>query len=171
MRVIRIEEAKKEKMSEHCEKALHHLGKLMTCIEDMGEGGYGERDDEDDDEENDFSKKGKSDKDKSKKKFSDKDRKMNFSNVVVSSSDLDFDDDDDTQEKSASLTSAMEFVGTRQHRRSFASIKRQKEKNYRKFVENQAPKEKEKTSVLPIVIISAVEVVAVIALEFFTKEK
>ncbi len=101
---------------------------------------------DDEEDEDDFSKKGKSDKDKSKKKFNDKDRKMNFSNVVVSSSDLDFDDDDDdTQEKSASLTSAMEFVGTRQHRRSFASIKRQKEKNYRKFVENQAPKEKEKT--------------------------
>ena len=50
MRIIKIEEAKKEKMSDHCEKALYHLGKLMTCIEDMGEGGYGERDDDDDDE-------------------------------------------------------------------------------------------------------------------------
>lgn len=48
MRVIRIEESKKEKMSEHAEKALKHLGKLMTCIEDLGEGGYGERDDDDD---------------------------------------------------------------------------------------------------------------------------
>ena len=53
MRLIRIEESKKEKMSEHAEKALKHLGKLMTCIEDMGEESYGERDDddwEDDDE-------------------------------------------------------------------------------------------------------------------------
>ena len=44
MRVIKIEEAKKEKMSEHAEKALHHLGKLMTCLEGLDEGGYGERD-------------------------------------------------------------------------------------------------------------------------------
>ncbi|MCR5506911.1 MAG: translation initiation factor IF-2 [bacterium] len=101
---------------------------------------------EDDDEEEDSSngKKKTSDKNKSSKKFSD--RKMNFSNVVVSSSDLDFDDDDDEQEeRSASLTSAMEFVGTHQHRRSFASIKRQKEKNYRKFMEHQEPKEVQKT--------------------------
>lgn len=51
MRVIRIEEAKKEKMSEHAEKALRHLGKLMTCLEGLDEGGYGERDDDDDDDE------------------------------------------------------------------------------------------------------------------------
>ena len=102
---------------------------------------------EDDDEDEDSVQNGKkksSDKNKSTKKFSD--RKINFSNVVVSSSDLDFDDDDDEQEeRSASLTSAMEFVGTHQHRRSFASIKRQKEKNYRKFMEHQEPKEVQKT--------------------------
>lgn len=51
MRIIKIEEAKKEKMSEHAEKALHHLGKLMTCLEGLDDGGYGERDDEDDDDE------------------------------------------------------------------------------------------------------------------------
>lgn len=51
MRVIRIEESKKEKMSEYAEKILKHAGKLMQCIEDLGEGGYGERDDEDDDDE------------------------------------------------------------------------------------------------------------------------
>ena len=102
--------------------------------------------DDDEDEENIGSGKKKSlDKNKSSKKFSD--RKINFSNVVVSSSDLDFDDDDDDEqeERSASLASAMEFVGTHQHRRSFASIKRQKEKNYRKFMEHQEPKEVQKT--------------------------
>ncbi|MBQ7918193.1 MAG: translation initiation factor IF-2 [Clostridia bacterium] len=102
---------------------------------------------EDDDEEiSSNGKKKSSDKNKSSKKFSD--RKMNFSNVVVSNSDLDFDDDDEQEERSASLTSAMEFVGTHQHRRSFASIKRQKEKNYRKFMEHQEhqePKEVQKT--------------------------
>lgn len=51
MRVIRIEESKKEKMSEYAEKILKHAGKLMQCIEDLGEGGYGERDDDDDDDE------------------------------------------------------------------------------------------------------------------------
>lgn len=102
---------------------------------------------EDDDAEmSSNGKKKSSDKNKSSKKFSD--RKMNFSNVVVSNSDLDFDDDDEQEERSASLTSAMEFVGTHQHRRSFASIKRQKEKNYRKFMEHQEhqePKEVQKT--------------------------
>jgi len=109
----------------------------------------------DDDEDEDFDdgkssnsvKKGKANiSDKSKKKFSDRDnRKINFSNVVVSSSDLDFDDSDEEEEgevKSASLASAMEFIGARQHRRSFASIKRQKEKNYRKFIEHQEPQQK-----------------------------
>lgn len=101
-------------------------------------------DDDDDESEQTNGKKKSSDKNKSSKKFSD--RKINFSNVVVSSSDLDFDDDDDEpEERSASLTSAMEFVGTHQHRRSFASIKRQKEKNYRKFMEHQEPKEVQKT--------------------------
>ena len=51
MRVIRIEESKKEKMYEYAEKILKHAGKLMQCIEDLGEGGYGERDYEDDDDE------------------------------------------------------------------------------------------------------------------------
>ena len=52
MRMIRIEESKKDKMEEHAEKAIKHLGKLMQCIEDLGDDGYGERDDdwEDDDE-------------------------------------------------------------------------------------------------------------------------
>lgn len=78
MRVITIDEGKKEKMSEYAEKMLKYGGKLMQCIESlnededesmgerygerMGRGGnyggrygerYGERDDEDmeDDEE------------------------------------------------------------------------------------------------------------------------
>ena len=108
---------------------------------------YNDDDDDDDytDGKSNNSKKSKSNaNDKSKKKFTEKDnRKMNFSNVIVSNSDLDFDNTDDEEEvKSASLTSAMEFIGTHQHRRSFASIKRQKEKNYRKFMEHQEPQQK-----------------------------
>ena len=68
--MIQIEESKKEKLSEHIEKALHELGKAMACVEqfggeygqrggsygnrydDMGERGrYGMRDDEDWDED------------------------------------------------------------------------------------------------------------------------
>jgi hypothetical protein len=51
MKIIKIEESKKEKMSEYAEKMLKYGGKLMQCIEDLGEGGYGERDDEDDDDD------------------------------------------------------------------------------------------------------------------------
>ena len=68
--MIQIEEGKKDKLSEHIEKALHELGKAMACVEqfggeygqrggsygnrydDMGERGrYGMRDDEDWDED------------------------------------------------------------------------------------------------------------------------
>lgn len=68
--MIQIEESKKDKLSEHIEKALHELGKAMSCVEqfggeygqrggsygnrydDMGmRGGYGMRDDEDWDED------------------------------------------------------------------------------------------------------------------------
>lgn len=68
--LIEISEQKKEKLSEHIEKALHELGKAMSCVEqfggeygqrggsygnrydDMGmRGGYGMRDDEDWDED------------------------------------------------------------------------------------------------------------------------
>ena len=51
MRVIKTEESKVDKMSEYCEKMLKAGGKLMSCIEELSEGGYGERDDEDDDDE------------------------------------------------------------------------------------------------------------------------
>lgn len=52
MRVIRIDESKKEKLSEYAEKILKSAGKMMQCLEDLDESGYGERDDdwEDDDE-------------------------------------------------------------------------------------------------------------------------
>ena len=111
---------------------------------------YAEEDDEE--EEESYKTKGKKNKSsdddkKSKKNKSSYDnRKINFSNIIVSSSDLDFDEEDDTSEApSNSLTSAMEAVGTYQKRRSFASIKRQKEKQYRKFMERQEPKETVKT--------------------------
>ena len=42
MRVLEISESKKEKMAEHIEKALHEMGKLMSCIENL-DGGYGDR--------------------------------------------------------------------------------------------------------------------------------
>lgn len=51
MRVIKIEEGKFDKLSTHIEESLKHLGKAMSCVETMLEGGYGERDDEDDWEE------------------------------------------------------------------------------------------------------------------------
>lgn len=40
---IKITTKKKEKMVEHAEKALKHLGKLMQCVEEMGEDDMGER--------------------------------------------------------------------------------------------------------------------------------
>lgn len=48
MRVIKIEESKVDKMSDYAEKMLKYGGKLMQCIEELSEGGYGERDDDDD---------------------------------------------------------------------------------------------------------------------------
>lgn len=40
--MIEISEGKKEKLSEHIEKALHEMGKAMACVEQLG-GEYGER--------------------------------------------------------------------------------------------------------------------------------
>lgn len=51
MRIIKIEESKVDKLSTHIEESLKHLGKAMSCVENLMEGGYGERDDEDDDDE------------------------------------------------------------------------------------------------------------------------
>ena len=42
MTYIEISESKKEKLSEHIEKALHELGKAMACVEQFG-GEYGQR--------------------------------------------------------------------------------------------------------------------------------
>lgn len=42
MIMIEISEQKKEKLSEHIEKALHELGKAMACVEQFG-GEYGQR--------------------------------------------------------------------------------------------------------------------------------
>jgi len=51
MRIIKIEESKVDKLSTHIEESLKHLGKAMSCVETLMEGGYGERDYEDDDDE------------------------------------------------------------------------------------------------------------------------
>lgn len=40
--MIEISESKKEKLSEHIEKALHEMGKAMACVEQFG-GEYGQR--------------------------------------------------------------------------------------------------------------------------------
>ena len=40
--LIEISEQKKEKLSEHIEKALHEMGKAMACVEQFG-GEYGQR--------------------------------------------------------------------------------------------------------------------------------
>lgn len=41
--LIEISEQKKEKLSEHIEKALHEMGKAMAAVEQMGGGEYGSR--------------------------------------------------------------------------------------------------------------------------------
>lgn len=53
MTYIEISESKKEKLSEHIEKALHEMGKAMACVENfgsmgerMGDGRYSNRYDE-----------------------------------------------------------------------------------------------------------------------------
>lgn len=43
MIMIEISESKKEKLSEHIEKALHEMGKAMAAVEQMGGGEYGHR--------------------------------------------------------------------------------------------------------------------------------
>lgn len=53
MRIIRIEEHKVDKMSDYAEKMLKYGGKLMSCIEELSEGGYGERDDDDEEDDDD----------------------------------------------------------------------------------------------------------------------
>lgn len=40
---IKITSKKREKMSEHAEKALKHMGKLMQCIEELGDDDMDER--------------------------------------------------------------------------------------------------------------------------------
>lgn len=53
MRIIKITESKKEKMSDYAEKMLRYGGKLMQCLEELDEGSMGERDDDDPDDWND----------------------------------------------------------------------------------------------------------------------
>lgn len=43
MYTIKITTKKKEKMTEHAEKALKHVGKLMQCLEELDEEDMGER--------------------------------------------------------------------------------------------------------------------------------
>ena len=49
MKIIKITEEKKEKLSEYVEKMLRYGGKAMQCIEELGEDSMGERYDDDDD--------------------------------------------------------------------------------------------------------------------------
>ena len=51
MRIIKITENKKEKLSDYAEKALKNMGKLMQCIEDLDDEDMGERYDDDDDDD------------------------------------------------------------------------------------------------------------------------
>ena len=82
-----------------------------------------------------------------RKKFSSdySSRKLSFSTAGISAADLD-DEDSATGAPSESLASAMDFVGSHTHRRSHASIKRQREKNWRKWSEKQETKEAQKIS-------------------------
>ena len=50
MRIIKITEEKKEKLSEYVEKMLRYGGKAMQCIEELGEDNMGERYDDDPDD-------------------------------------------------------------------------------------------------------------------------
>lgn len=53
MRIIKITEDKKEKLSEYVEKMLRYGGKAMQCIEELDEGSMGQREDDDDDWDDD----------------------------------------------------------------------------------------------------------------------
>lgn len=62
MKIVKITEGKRDKMVEYAEKILRHAGKLMQCIEDLGEReGMGERYDDDwdddDDDDDDFGRR------------------------------------------------------------------------------------------------------------------
>lgn len=54
MRIIKITEHKKDKLSDYAEKALKNMGKLMQCIEDLDDEDMGERYDDDDDDDDDM---------------------------------------------------------------------------------------------------------------------
>lgn len=53
MKVIKITEHKRDKISGYAEKALKSMGKLMQCIEDLDDDELGERYDDDDDDDDD----------------------------------------------------------------------------------------------------------------------
>ena len=53
MKIIKITEDKKEKLSEYVEKMLRYGDKAMQCIEELDEGSMGERDDDEDDWDDD----------------------------------------------------------------------------------------------------------------------
>ncbi|MCL2439764.1 MAG: translation initiation factor IF-2 [Alphaproteobacteria bacterium] len=76
---------------------------------------------------------------KSFKKFDEAEgarRVQTFKPTKSSMSTIDaVDFEDESGAVSTSLSSAMDIIGLRAHRRSHASMKRQREKNYRKFIE------------------------------------
>lgn len=63
MKIVKITEGKRDKMVEHAEKMLRHAGKLMQCLDELGErDGMGERDDWDEgdwdeDDDDDFGRR------------------------------------------------------------------------------------------------------------------
>lgn len=57
MKVIKITEHKKDKLSDYAEKMLRYGGKLMQCIEELDDEDMGERF-EDDDDDDDMGERG-----------------------------------------------------------------------------------------------------------------
>lgn len=51
MRIIKITEHKKDKLSEYVEKMLKYGGKAMQCLEELDDDDMGERDEDDDDDD------------------------------------------------------------------------------------------------------------------------
>ncbi|MDR1009466.1 MAG: translation initiation factor IF-2 [Rickettsiales bacterium] len=95
------------------------------------------------------------------KKFEDVAREKKrsvFKSSTSSTLDVsDIEDEPDTS-VSTSLSSAMDAIGMRAKRRSFASIKRQREKNYRKFLEREGEKKEPVKAVHEVILPETISV-------------